>query len=336
MTFSALPGGYRVYNGSFSYVGSNGFWWSATDIGSVGANGPYLAYSLDYLESGNYYKCTGNAVRLVKDSATLAAPLLTAPANAASDVALTPTLTWNTVNNATAYRIQLSTVSTFKTTIADDAALTAGTKTLSTALSSNTTYYWRVNAKNAGTTSAWSTGSFTTVFVGAVSLTSGWNLVSLNVAPLDSGAAAVFGSMSHLVIAKNCAGQVFWPAFGVNTIGIVHTGQGYQVYTTGADTIRVAGAPVNVALTPIALDTGWNMMAYLPQTNMPITTVLAGILLQITIVKDNLGGIFWPDFGINTIGAMQAGQGYYIHMKSAASLTCPFRYGQDSGTRLTG
>ena len=38
--FSALPGGVGYSDGSFSYVGSTGSWWSATD------NGSYNAYSL--------------------------------------------------------------------------------------------------------------------------------------------------------------------------------------------------------------------------------------------------------------------------------------------------
>ncbi|MDR2972673.1 MAG: hypothetical protein LBU83_12230, partial [Bacteroidales bacterium] len=32
--FSALPGGSRTLSGNFFDVGSNGFWWSATEIGS--------------------------------------------------------------------------------------------------------------------------------------------------------------------------------------------------------------------------------------------------------------------------------------------------------------
>jgi hypothetical protein len=75
--------------------------------------------------------------------------------------------------------------------------------------------------------------------------------------------------------------------------------------------------------TNVALNAGWNMLAYLPNRNMPISTALAGITSQITIVKDNVGGIYWPDFGINTLGTMIVGQGYFIYMKSATSLTYP-------------
>jgi uncharacterized protein (TIGR02145 family) len=85
-----------------------------------------------------------------------AAPTLITPANA-TDIAVMPTFTWNTVAGAATYRIQIATASDFSTMTIDDSTLAAGTKTLITALSGGLTYYWRVNAKNTGGTSAWST-----------------------------------------------------------------------------------------------------------------------------------------------------------------------------------
>ena len=103
---------------------------------------------------------------------TPAAPTLTAPANAATGIAVTPTLTWGTVTGAATYRVQLSTVSTFASTVIDDSTLTAGSKAITTALTVNKAYYWRVNAKNAGGTSTWSSiFSFTTVATGIIAAT---------------------------------------------------------------------------------------------------------------------------------------------------------------------
>ena len=98
-----------------------------------------------------------------------AAPMLLLPANAASGVALTPKLTWNTAARATSYRVQVSTVSTFTATVVNDSTLTVGADSLTTALANNTMYFWRVNAKNATGTSAWATArNFTTVAVAPV------------------------------------------------------------------------------------------------------------------------------------------------------------------------
>ena len=91
------------------------------------------------------------------------APVLSLPSNGSVDISKTPTLTWATVSGAATYRVQVSTISAFTTTVINDSSLTGGSKTLTTALSSKTKYYWRANAKNSAGTSAWSTAwSFTT------------------------------------------------------------------------------------------------------------------------------------------------------------------------------
>jgi hypothetical protein len=102
------------------------------------------------------------------------APTLLTPTNAATNVVLAPTLTWGTVPGATAYRVQLASVSTFASTVVDDSTPTTGSKAI-TGLTNSTTYYWRANASNAGGTSTYSlVFSFTTVPVapGAPTLTS--------------------------------------------------------------------------------------------------------------------------------------------------------------------
>jgi hypothetical protein len=103
-----------------------------------------------------------------------AVPVLATPANNATGVSITPTLTWGTISGASTYRVQVSTISTFATTIANDSTLTVGTKSL-TGLVNNTTYYWRVNCKNTGGISAWtSMWSFKTLSTGTISVQSSY------------------------------------------------------------------------------------------------------------------------------------------------------------------
>ena len=64
--FSGLPGGYRLYYGNFSSVGSNGDWWSASeDYGSF-AWYRLLGYGSS-LYRNNSFKDVGFSVRCVKD-----------------------------------------------------------------------------------------------------------------------------------------------------------------------------------------------------------------------------------------------------------------------------
>ncbi len=94
-----------------------------------------------------------------------AAPTLVSPANGAVGVSTNPSLTWTASSGATSYRLQLSTSSSFATTVRDQSGLTSTTLAV-TGLSANTTYFWRVSASNAGGTSAYSLARrFTTLAV---------------------------------------------------------------------------------------------------------------------------------------------------------------------------
>jgi aqualysin 1 len=91
-----------------------------------------------------------------------AAPTLVSPANGATGVSTSPTLTWNASATATSYRVQVATDAGFTNVVSDQANL-PGTSANVTGLAGNTVHYWRVNASNAGGTGPWSTvWSFTT------------------------------------------------------------------------------------------------------------------------------------------------------------------------------
>ena len=91
------------------------------------------------------------------------APALTSPADKTTDQPLSLQFSWSSVTGAKTYRIQLSTFADLSSPVLDDSMLTVNSKTIGS-LANNTTYYWRVNAKNAGGTSPWSEiRSFTTI-----------------------------------------------------------------------------------------------------------------------------------------------------------------------------
>jgi len=89
-------------------------------------------------------------------------PTLSSPANAATNVSTSPTLSWVAATAATTYNLQVSTSNTFTTNIVDLTGLTTTSRAIS-GLANSTTYYWRVSSTNSTGTSAWSaTRSFTT------------------------------------------------------------------------------------------------------------------------------------------------------------------------------
>ncbi|HMD68903.1 MAG TPA: GDSL-type esterase/lipase family protein, partial [Chitinivibrionales bacterium] len=249
-------------------------------------------------------------------------PNCLSPAAGATNVALTAPLIWSKVTGAISYHAQIATDTGFAAVVKDSAGL-SDTTLAWTGFANNTRYFWRVQAINPGGASAWSVDSFTTIAPQSVFANISWNMISFNIQPKDSSCTAIFGGLRGNVLVKNNSGQVYWHAYGINTIGNVATGQGYQLYTDTLDTIVIPGNPYNVATTPISLGSGWNMFAYLPQSSMNITTALAGITSQIIIVKNNSGQVYWPAYSINNIGTMNPGQGYMGCMTQAVALTYP-------------
>ncbi|MBN1821799.1 MAG: T9SS type A sorting domain-containing protein, partial [Prolixibacteraceae bacterium] len=103
-------------------------------------------------------------------------PVLAEPANNAINISTDTILKWSSVPDADSYSLQVSTTTDFSALIVDESNLAATTYSIS-GLEYNTTYYWRINAKNvAGESNYSSEWSFTTATATAV----GWGIGSLN------------------------------------------------------------------------------------------------------------------------------------------------------------
>jgi uncharacterized protein (TIGR02145 family) len=66
--FTALPGGYRYLNGTFYYIGSYGFWWSATEIEATVAWSRNLYYSNSNVTRISFSEGNGFSVRCLRDN----------------------------------------------------------------------------------------------------------------------------------------------------------------------------------------------------------------------------------------------------------------------------
>jgi len=65
--FSALPGGYRWFDGSFYLVGHEGVWWSVTDLGGFGVYYRYMDYNDEGVGLYWDHKSSGHSVRCVRN-----------------------------------------------------------------------------------------------------------------------------------------------------------------------------------------------------------------------------------------------------------------------------
>jgi uncharacterized protein (TIGR02145 family) len=88
-------------------------------------------------------------------------PVLLSPSDAATDISLSPTLSWNASSGATSYILQVSTSNSFSSFVFNQSFTTTNKQI--TGLTNSTKYYWRVSTTNSfGTSNPTVVWSFTT------------------------------------------------------------------------------------------------------------------------------------------------------------------------------
>jgi uncharacterized protein (TIGR02145 family) len=65
--FTALPGGFRIDDGTYAVIKDHGGWWSSSGYSQSNANMVELIYNRSDILSGNHSKTFGASVRCVKD-----------------------------------------------------------------------------------------------------------------------------------------------------------------------------------------------------------------------------------------------------------------------------
>lgn len=147
-----------------------------------------------------------------------------------------------------------------------------------------------------------------------ISLTAGWNLISLNQVPSSYAVADVFDGVTGLIQVKSEAlSHMPSMAAHFNTLEDLAVNGGYWVNLSAPATLTVSGTQVDPSATPISLKAGWNLVAYLPAAAKPTATALASISSYLQEV--------------NHLGAsptnMEPGKGYWIKVSQACTLTYP-------------
>ena len=149
----------------------------------------------------------------------------------------------------------------------------------------------------------------------------GWNMLStyLQNDVLDA-ALFISPNNSNVVIMKNAIGMAYLPDWGFDGIGLLEYGQGYQLKVNAQDTLSIHGV-YNSSLNSIELSEGWNMSSVLTKNEMDLELVVANLIDDIVIVKNNIGSVYLPEWDFNSIGDFIPGQGYQIKMSNPRVLT---------------
>jgi hypothetical protein len=122
---------------AFSLTGNTTYYWHVNASNNNGSSGYSATWSF------------------TTAPAPPAVPVLSEPANGATNMGAALLLRWGTVDGASSYHVQVATDTAFLSIFFEDSTLIADSMGLD-GLANGTTYYWRIRAKNNVGTSSWS------------------------------------------------------------------------------------------------------------------------------------------------------------------------------------
>ncbi len=191
-----------------------------------------------------------------------------------------------------------------------------------------------------------------------IQLHAGWNLISLNVYPgaeyrypfdheyHDSLSVVLMmaqladdpddlRSTHHLTLMKNSRGRFYTPAHNFNAIPYMNLLEGYQVRLDQDMEAVWTGSPIRRD-EEVALRSGWNMIAYLPNYELSMRVVdpddpenennfyaIRSIIDYVGIVKNGRGRFAVPAHMFSNMESMTPGAGYQIYVLEDCVLVYP-------------
>jgi len=157
-----------------------------------------------------------------------------------------------------------------------------------------------------------------------IDMPEGWNLISTYIVPDYPEMEDFFAPvLDDLFLAKDEMGNVYWPDWSLNNIGAHTMGKAYKVKMNADAELEVRGAISNPLNYELSLLEGWSYLGYLRNVPADITVVFESVEDDILLIKDGIGNIYWPEFGVNTLGNIEPGKGYQIRMYNDAVFTYP-------------
>ncbi|MBI4548545.1 MAG: T9SS type A sorting domain-containing protein [Ignavibacteriae bacterium] len=234
-------------------------------------------------------------------------PILASPANDTTNQPTTLTLHWNASALASTYHLQVSTDSTFAAPFLEDSSLTSTSRQVG-GLASETKYFWRVQAKNSGGISDWSSvWNFTT---GAREVTrqftvgDRWNIISLPVQVDNNLKQNLFPTAASNAFA-------YEGTAGYMQKDTLLEGSGYWIKFGATQTISITGVPITSD--SIAVGEGWNLIGSIsePIAAAQVFSIPSGLITS----------QFFGYQGVYVVSdTIQPGKGYWVKVSQTGKL----------------
>ncbi|MCK9584322.1 MAG: immune inhibitor A, partial [Candidatus Cloacimonetes bacterium] len=155
-----------------------------------------------------------------------------------------------------------------------------------------------------------------------ISLTGGWNLVSLNVSPSDHTLPTLLAPISSQIQQVKGTEGIYIPGNPYSTLSALTDGKAYNIQVNSNATCSITGTQIPFDTT-LALSEGWNLTAYLPQNPMEVATAMQSISNWLQQVKGS-DGVYIPGNPYSSLSTMYPGKGYWIQLTGAHDLIYPY------------
>ncbi|MCP4710633.1 MAG: T9SS type A sorting domain-containing protein [Planctomycetes bacterium] len=154
-----------------------------------------------------------------------------------------------------------------------------------------------------------------------IPLIANWNWISSNIDPLNPNIVDIWSQINDLNIVQDLYG--FYIPGLIDMLINWNNPTMYMVHVGGAGTLTITGSQINPTM-PIALNQGWNWIAYYRGSNMAADEALVSIVGNLRYA-DGRTGIYIPvglPGEINTL-TLEPGLGYRVYVDAACDLTYP-------------
>lgn len=155
-----------------------------------------------------------------------------------------------------------------------------------------------------------------------IQLNSGWNLISYNLKLSDTRPETMLSDvLSNILEVKNLT-DTYSPSvpYYFNTLANLIPEDGYWVNVSENSSLQLTGDAYDSS-SEIALNSGWNLIGYLPEADVEPAIALSSINDKLIQVKD-LTSIYNPAVSavFNTMDVMSADKGYWVEVSEDCNL----------------
>jgi hypothetical protein len=131
---------------------------------------------------------------------------------------------------------------------------------------------------------------------------------------MNKGVEGIFAPYSADFIILASMTQFYYPTENVNTIGNWDYHTGYQIKAENEFNVTLTGLKPGSQM--LELTQGWNLLPVLSPANVDVAALFSPV--NLVIAKEVAGNkLYWPQFGINTLGYLAPGKAYFVMLSSA-------------------